>query len=115
MADEGGWESIVGVIIIAAALYGGYTFFFSAEEITFEFDITCSAEGWLEIQINGETVDGSRSSEPCGAGKTYSGIMDLKVEEGDVVQLVNLQENAYECEVVISQRELSNNYAFCED
>jgi hypothetical protein len=102
-------------VIVIAALYGGYTFFFAAEEITFEWDITCNADGWMEIQLNGEPVEGSRSSQPCDRGMRWQGVMDLKVEEGDIVQVVNLQEQKYECEVIISQRELSSGYALCEE
>jgi len=113
--EDSEWYGIIGVVIIIGALYGGYTFFFSGEEVTVEWDVTCSAAGYMEFQLNGETVDGTRSSQPCGAGQTYSGVMDLELEEGDILQLVNLQEQGYECEVVISERELSSGYVLCED
>ena len=109
------WQSAIFLVVVIAALYGGYTFFFSAEEVTVEWDVNCSSEGYMEFQLNGETVDGTRSSQPCGIGQTYSGVMDLELEEGDILQLVNLQEQGYECEVVISERELSSGYVLCED
>ena len=82
-------------------------------EITFEWEITCSATGYMEVQHNGDTV--VKSDDRCSSGLGWSGVVDISVSEGDIVQVVNLQEQAYECEVVISQREIDAGYAFCED
>lgn len=80
-------------------------------EITFEWEITCSSTSFMEVQVMGDTI--TRSSDRCEIGMTWYGTGDISVSEGDIVQVVNMQQQGYECEVVISQREIDAGYAYC--